>query len=79
VNLPIPASDLVARVVRTAAAEHRRHPRRSWPLWSYVGDLFACGSTYAREICRACCVDPDSGAELDAFPVPAPQQPRAES
>jgi hypothetical protein len=49
---------LVRRAVRSARCrEYRRgteHPR-----WVAVMDAFGLGSTYARELCVLCDVDPD--------------------
>lgn len=46
---------LVDRAVRNA----KPHTAGEAPRWVAVGDVFALGSTYARELCRIHGLDPD--------------------
>lgn len=65
-TLPLPAEELLRRVVRTSARRHvkRRAASRGF-FWGTISDDFAIGSTYAVRIARFCGVDPDSGTLLD--------------
>lgn len=52
------AFDLLKRAVRGARSTHGDR-RSKHPRWVGIHDVFALGSTYSRELCRAFDLDPD--------------------
>ncbi len=56
----IPDAALLDRVMRNLP----RRPRRQ-PAWARVGDMFALGSTYSKQLCARFGIDPDTGKPLE--------------
>jgi hypothetical protein len=54
--LDISDRELVLRAVKNAS---RMHPRNKCPLWFYVSEAFALGSTYSAQLCHRFDLDPD--------------------
>lgn len=59
------ALTLILRAVRSNLWEHRprRKTARKVPLWYAVSEQFCLGSTYSKDLCDKCGIDPD----LDAY------------
>ncbi len=53
----IPDAELLQRVLRNLSNRGRSRTKR--PLWSIVGEKFALGSGYSRQLCRRFGLDPD--------------------
>lgn len=51
-----PDEDLLRRAVCNLAPRARRQP-----AWARIGDVFALGSTYSKQLCRRFGIDPDTG------------------